>query len=277
MPSPTSHPTLRFQLPYMRGRAVFDAQRRLSVEGFTEADPPDGVFGYHTDAAVRAFQRQANLKVDGVVGTDTWAKLFGVPVVSHPLPAAQPGQAPGGRRTLDDVRRCGYDFSSKAGTIEAIKRECSAQGLGLPTQIAYTLASIQHETGNTFRPVEEGYYVKDPESYQKGLKYYPYYGRGFIQITWRENYDKFSKILGIDLIDNKGEALEPNISLFIAIYGLKHGSFTGKKLTDYINDTQTDFLNARRCVNALPRPEDIKRAEHIKEIAEGWLRKLAIA
>ncbi len=277
MLSPTSHPTLRFQLPYMRGRVVFDAQRRLSAEGFTEADPPDGVFGYHTDAAVRAFQRKANLKVDGVVGTDTWAKLFGVPVVPHPLPAAQPGQAPGGRRTLDDVRRCGYDFSSKVGTIEAIKRECSAQGLGLPAQIAYTLASIQHETGNTFRPVEEGYYVKDRKSYQKGLKYYPYYGRGFIQITWRENYDKFSKILGIDLIDNKGEALEPNISLFIAIYGLKHGSFTGKKLTDYINDTQTDFLNARRCINALPRPEDIKRAEHIKEIAEGWLRKLAIA
>ena len=55
---------------------------------------------------------------------------------------------------------------------------------------------------------------------------------------------------------------------FILVHGFKYGVFTGRKLTDYINESATDFINARRCINALDR------AEEIAARAEKWLEKL---
>jgi hypothetical protein len=45
--------------------------------------------------------------------------------------------------------------------------------------------------------------------------------------------------------------------LSILVDGFKTGAFTGKKLTDYINDQDTDFFQARRCINALDKAEEI--------------------
>jgi len=56
----------------------------------------------------------------------------------------------------------------------------------------------------------------------------------------------------------------PEYALFILVDGFRTGAFTGKKLTDYVNEAKTDFINARRCVNALDR------AEEIAALAEGW-------
>jgi N-acetylmuramoyl-L-alanine amidase len=57
------------------GEAVRDLQRRLAVLGYdTSADEP-GEFGPTTEAAVRAFQEQRRLDVDGVCGPQTWAAL----------------------------------------------------------------------------------------------------------------------------------------------------------------------------------------------------------
>jgi peptidoglycan hydrolase-like protein with peptidoglycan-binding domain len=36
----------------------------------------DGIFGPKTEAAVRAFQQNENLGVDGIVGRQTWAALL---------------------------------------------------------------------------------------------------------------------------------------------------------------------------------------------------------
>jgi predicted chitinase len=155
-----------------------------------------------------------------------------------------------------------FDFSTKEGTIAAIKADCQKQGIGLPEQIAYALATVKLETGGTFMPVREAFYISKnfeiaEEWRRKHLRYYPYYGRGYVQLTWEANYRKYGEIMGIDLINKPDLALEPQNALFILVHGFKTGAFTGKKITDYINSEDTDFYNARKCINGLDRAEKI--------------------
>jgi peptidoglycan hydrolase-like protein with peptidoglycan-binding domain len=157
-----------------------------------------------------------------------------------------------------------HDFSSKAGTIEAIKRECRAQDIGLNTQIAYILATTQWETNQTFEPVREAYWLS--ENWRKNnLRYYPFYGRGFVQLTWKNNYEKYSRILGVDMVTDPDTAMRPNVALFVLVHGFKTGAFTGRKITDYIDDTKTDFVQARRCINGNDK------AHEISDIAKKFL------
>lgn len=57
------------------GSYVTQAQMRLKAAGFLD-DTADGVFGEKTLAAVRAFQKNSKLKVDGKIGQDTWEMLM---------------------------------------------------------------------------------------------------------------------------------------------------------------------------------------------------------
>lgn len=160
-----------------------------------------------------------------------------------------------------------YDLSSKEKVISAIIKECKRQGIGLNTQIAYVLGSVEWETGQTFKPVKEGL-GKSDEWRKRNLRYWNFYGRGFIQITWKNNYLKYSKILGIDLVNKPDLALDPQISLFILVHGFKNGTFTGRKITDYINASRTDFIGARRCINGTDK------ASTIAALAKKYLKLL---
>lgn len=149
------------------------------------------------------------------------------------------------------------DFSTKEGTIAAIRAECQRQGLTLPEQIAYVLATVNWETALTFKPVREAFW-KDEDWRQRNLsRYYPYYGRGFVQLTWKANYQKYGDLLGIDLVNNPDLALEPQTAAFILVHGFRIGAFTGKKIADYINDHEVDFYNARRCINGTDKAREI--------------------
>lgn len=64
--------TLRRRTPKMKGDDVKWLQQKLNI---AVAPVGVGVFGDATDAGVRRFQKQHGLKVDGVVGPITWAKL----------------------------------------------------------------------------------------------------------------------------------------------------------------------------------------------------------
>jgi hypothetical protein len=172
---------------------------------------------------------------------------------------------------LDAIKCDGYDFSTRAGTIRAIIEESRKQGFRLNSQVAYILATVKRETGDMFQPVREGDWAghtSTDEYRKKHYRYYPYYGRGYVQITWDYNYKIYSDKLGVDLVSEPDRALEPNNSLFILIDGFKNGVFTGKKLTDYISKDRMDFLNARQCINGLDH------AEQIKGFAEDFLSKL---
>ena len=72
------------RLPYLKmgdqGAAVEAAQRILSTYGYHlgNNNPFDGKFQKLTEAAVREFQADHGLTVDGEVGEETWKKLFGL-------------------------------------------------------------------------------------------------------------------------------------------------------------------------------------------------------
>lgn len=157
-----------------------------------------------------------------------------------------------------------YDFSNDKSTRLTILRECDKQGILLKTQKAYILATVGHETGYTWQPVKEAYWFSE-EWRRRNLRYYPWYGRGFVQITWQTNYLKYSKILNLDLIKNPDLALDPQTACFILVHGFKHGVFTGARISSYLNDKKTDFVNARRCINGTDK------AYEIAGKAKGWL------
>lgn len=56
-------------------RDVLEVQQRLNVLGYDWVDP-DGHYGPLTEAAVETFQRMQGLRIDGVVGPQTWHALF---------------------------------------------------------------------------------------------------------------------------------------------------------------------------------------------------------
>ncbi|AZA93997.1 hypothetical protein EG343_21735 [Chryseobacterium nakagawai] len=133
-------------------------------------------------------------------------------------------------------------------------------------QWAYIFATVYHETGATFHTVREAPKVSE-EWRKKNFRYYPYYGRGYVQITWERNYAVYSKKLGIDLVANPDKTMIPEIAWYILVDGFKNGVFTGRKITDYINDSKKDYRNARRCINGTDRMDLIaKYAEQFEKI-----------
>jgi Chitinase class I len=158
--------------------------------------------------------------------------------------------------------------SSKKEVQSAIVRECKRQGLTLNSQIAYVLATVQHETNETFKPVREAYWLSE-EWRRRNLRYYPYYGRGYVQLTWDFNYKQYGDILGINLLDNPDRVMDPNIALFILVDGMSKGRFTSRKLGSYVNGGKTDFIGARDVVN----PGDVPAL--IAGYAENWQRQIS--
>jgi putative chitinase len=144
---------------------------------------------------------------------------------------------------------------------------------------AYALATAYHETGYPkdgqlvrFAPVTEygtkPYFNKYEPTTVIGKRLgntelgdgFKFRGRGFVQITGRSNYAKFSEITHRDLIEDPDKALEPAVAYLILREGMKRGLFTGKRLADYIHDDVCEFVNARKVINGLDRAHLIARA-----------------
>lgn len=143
---------------------------------------------------------------------------------------------------------------------------------------AYGLATAWHETAAQMQPVKEAYWLS--EDWRKtNLRYFPWYGRGYVQLTWQKNYQKADEALGLNgsLSANPDAALEPDIAARIIVWGMEAGAFTGKKLADYLPlSGQAGFdaySEARRIINGTDKAALIaKEAQQFEAalIAGGW-------
>ena len=134
-----------------------------------------------------------------------------------------------------------------------ILAECQKQGVTDKAQVAYILATTVHESGAGAHMEEfasgEAYEGRSDLGNNQAGDGKKYKGRGYVQVTGRNNYTNWSKKLGVDLVNNPELAEKPETAARILVQGMKEGSFTGKKLSDYIGGGKQDFEGARRIVN----------------------------
>lgn len=146
----------------------------------------------------------------------------------------------------------------------------SASGLRDLRWLAYMLATVLHETARTMQPIEEygrgRNYKYGRKVKRSGVAYTKpdkiYYGRGYVQLTWYENYELMGRLLNIDLLRYPELALRPDVAARIMFEGMLRGAssfgdFTGKCLEMYFNQTTEDPVNARKIINGLDKAETI--------------------
>lgn len=150
-----------------------------------------------------------------------------------------------------------------------ILAECQRQGVTDRAQIAYILATACHESnaGGAMTEFASGNAYEGRRSLGNcysgdGVRFK---GRGYVQITGRRNYADWSRRLGVDLVSNPERARDPQVAARILVGGMRDGTFTGRKLGDYVGNGRADFHNARRVVNGTDR------AGHIGNIAQRLL------
>lgn len=120
-----------------------------------------------------------------------------------------------------------------------------------PEYLAYCLATAYHETAQTMQPIEE-YGRGQGRAYGKT----GFWGRGYVQLTWKANYVKATKCLnkaGIecDLVKNPKQAMDETIAAYVMYQGMIDGWFTGKKLSNYFDADSHDPVHARRIINGM--------------------------
>lgn len=152
--------------------------------------------------------------------------------------------------------------------INCILDACDAADIADLRHTAYILATAFHETAATMQPVREGlaksdksarkilakYRYSKPDQVSKGQAILPltgqaYYGRGYVQLTWADNYHRMGAALGLPLHQVPDLALDAKTAAKILVIGMKDGLFTSRKLSHYFSAKMNDPVEARRIVN----------------------------
>ena len=229
------------------GEDVKKLQIKLGVD-------PIGKFGPKTDAAVRAWQAANGLTADGIVGGGTWSKMFSEGVTSAPTVITEPAPVPSvGGLKLEKLKGHIPD-----AVIAQIPDTAAKFQINTPLRLAHFLAQCGHESGG-FKATQEnlnysakglmGIFKKyfptqslaeqyqrnpqkiaskvyggrmgnGPESTQEGYKFR---GRGYIQLTGKENYTAFGKAINEDMVSNPDKVASSYALLSAAWFFNKNG------------------------------------------------------
>ena len=159
---------------------------------------------------------------------------------------------------------------------------------------AYLLATAQWETAHTMQPLRETLASSDASAVArlenawrkdqlKAVKT-PYwrvdadgkswFGRGYVQLTHKVNYQKASALTGVDLVADPSKAMVPAIAAKILVDGSVNGMFTKYRLADFLDGKTPDYVGARRVINGTNKAAEIAKLARTYEAA---LRKLGDA
>jgi putative chitinase len=213
----------------------------------------DGVFGPGTEKEVKKWQIEHDLTPDGLVGDGTWAKMFGesttpVSVITEPAPVPN-----GTGLKLEKLR--GH---IPEAVIAMIPDTAAKFGINTPLRLAHFLAQCGHESGG-FKATQENLnysakglmgifkkyfptealanqYQRKPEAIasrvyggrmgngaeatKEGFKFR---GRGYIQLTGKENYTAFGKSINEDICSNPDKVASNYALLSAAWFFSKNG------------------------------------------------------
>ena len=258
-------------------------QQKLGIE------PAVTNFGPKTEAAVKEWQAKNGLTADGIVGPSTWAKIMGesaaapTPIVSTPIasvgglkleklkghipdavismiPAvAQKFQIDSALRLAHFLAQCGHESGGFRLTKENLNY--SAKGLnGIFKKYFPTLESAlpyERKPEKIANKVYGGRMGNGPEASGDGAKFC---GRGYIQLTGKDNYTAFGKSIGEDVCANPQVVAEKYALLSAAWFFNKNGLH--KMADGGASDTVVTSITKRVNGGTIGLPERIK---HFKE------------
>lgn len=202
---------------------------------------------------IRAAQKLLGVPQDGIfmkVSLDALRTALGATLVDE---VAKPRSLKDPAAFFASVR--GKFGALKTPQVEGFETLLKAMSKWTLPDVAYGLATAFWETARTMQPVREAYWLS--EDWRKAnLRYYPHYGRGYVQLTWPANYAKADKELdlGGTLVAKLDRAMEPKIAADVMVRGMEEGWFTGKKNSDYAPD---DYVSRRAIINGKDHQHDI--------------------
>lgn len=240
----------------------------------------DGSFGPGTEKALKAWQQANGLTVDGIAGPATLAKI-GVEEVEVVIPAS------------GDLNLAGLKGHVPDSVIAQIPETAAKFGIDTPLKLAHFLAQCGHESGG-FKVVNENLnygakglrgifgkyfptdalaasYERKPEKIANKVyanrmgngdeasgEGYKFRGRGYIQLTGKDNYTAFGKSIGVDIIANP--------DLVATTYPLLSAAwfFSKNCLKKCVDASDATVTSVTKCVNGGTIGLD-DRLKHFKE------------
>ena len=183
----------------------------------------DGDFGPGTEAKVKAWQTANGLTADGIVGDVTWSKMFASKPVVKVVESGTLNLAALKGHIPDSVIAQIPDTAKKFGITTNLRlahflAQCGHESGGFKAvteNLNYSADGLVKIFGKYFNSTTAAGYARNPEKIaskvyasrmgngnEASKEGFKFRGRGYIQLTGKENYTKFGKFIGEDIASN---------------------------------------------------------------------------